>query len=432
MKVAVDDLSEIKKTIRVEIPQEVVTEEFSHAYASLSQRVKLPGFRPGKAPRALLEQRYAKQVEEEIIRKLVPDYYQRAISEAKLNPVELPDIGKVELRQGAPLIFSATVEVKPPIVLGAYRGLSVQQEPVIVTEADLDEALGRVQERFAQLQAHPSDHAVATGDFVVLDLAGSVEGKPLPGGAVKGGLFEMGKGALKEPLEAAVIGRSAGETVEARLPLGQDVQPALRDKEAIFSITIQAVQRKVMPAIDDELAKDAGADSLTALRQRLREELERARRKEAEAKQKQGLVKQLIEQHRFVVPPALIDRELNRLYNRVHPHDHASHAPGACNDDGPTPEAAQQFRAMYEPAATDRVKGTLLLEAIAADAGLSADDDEVNAELRGLATEMKIAPEQLRRLLVRQDGTLEQLRRKVLEDKTLDYLLAQAAVAKGE
>ncbi|MEW6325389.1 MAG: trigger factor [Nitrospirota bacterium] len=429
MKVAVDDLSAVKKTLRVEIPQEVVTEEFSHAYASLNRRVRLPGFRPGKAPRALLEQRYAKEVEDEILRKLIPDYYQRAIAEAGLKPVELPDIGQVQLREGAPLVFSATVEVKPAITLGDYRGLPVQPEAVMVTEADLDEALGRVQERFAQLQAHPADHAAATGDFVVLDLEGRVDGEPLPGGSVKGGLFEVGKGALKEPLEEAVLGRVAGEQVEARLKLGPEAQPSLRDKEAIFSITIQAVKRKVLPPVDDELAKDAGAESLSALRQRLREELERARRKEAEAKQKQALVKQLIDRHQFIVPAALVDHELNRIYGRVHPHD--AHGHDAHAEEAPSPEAVQQFRATYEPVATDRVKGTLLLEAIAADAGLSVADEEVTAELQALAAEMKMAPEQLRRLLLRQDGTLAQLRRKVLEDKTLDYLLAQAAVAKS-
>jgi trigger factor len=422
MKVAVNNVSEIKKTLRVEIPPEVVKEELSHAYASLGRSVKIPGFRPGKVPRALLEQRFAKQVEEEIIRKLVPDYYQRAIAEAGLKPVELPDIDQVDLKEGAPLVFSATVEVKPPITLGAYRGLAVPLPPVMVTEADLDEALGQVQERFSQLEAHPADHVIAHGDFVVLDLAGSVDGKPLPGSEIKGGLFQVGKGMLKEPLEEALTGQRAGDRVEARLPIGPEAKPELRDKEAVFAATIQAVKRKLLPAVDDELAKDAGAESLAALRQRLRDELERHRRTEAEGAQKQTLMKRLVEQHQFAVPPALVDRELNRLYNRVHPHEH-DHEPAPLS-----PEGQQQFRATYEPVAVDRVRGMLLLEAIAADAGLSVGEEEVETELRALAGEMKIAPEQLRRLLLRQDKALEQVRRKVLEDKTLDFLLAQASV----
>ena len=430
MKVAVNDLSAVKKTLRVEIPPEVVQEEFSHAYVSLNQRVRLPGFRPGKAPRTLLEQRFAKQVEEEIIRKLIPDYYQRAIVEAGLKPIELPDIEQVQIREGEPLVFSATVEVKPPITLGAYRGLSVVPEPVVVTEADLEEALRQVQERFAQLEALPADHPVAVGDFVLLDLAGSVEGKPLPGSSVKDGLFEVGKGMLKEKLEEALIGQRAGEHVEVRLTLGQEAQPPFRNKEALFSVAIQGVKRKVLPPVDDELAKDAGADSLATLRQRLREELKRYRDKEARAKQKQALVKQLVDRHQFAVPPALVDRELSRIWSRVQPPPQAE---GSRGDESapPPPEALQQFRATYEPVAVERVRGTLLLEAIAADAALSVGDEEVETELGALATEMKVPPEQLRRLLTRQDGTLEQLRRKVLEDKTLDFLLAQAAEMSG-
>ena len=426
MKVAVDDLSTVKKTLRVEIPPEVVKEEFSHAYASLNRRVRLPGFRPGKAPRALLEQHYAKQIQEEILRKLIPDSYQRALDEAGLKPVEPPAIEQVQLREGAPLVFSATVEVKPPITVGAYKGLPLKSVPVMVTEADLDEAIGRVQERFAQLEAHPADRTVESGDFVLVDLSGTVDGQPLPNSDVKGELFEIGKGLLKEPLEEAILGRRAGERVEARLPLGQETKPEWRDKEALFAITIREVKRKVLPAVDEELAKDAGAASLAELKEKLRAELERQRRQEADATQKQALVKQLIERQQFAVPQSMVDRELDRIYRRVQP----AGAGGQSGDaDAPSPEQLQQFRTTYEPLAVDRVKATLLLEAIAAEEGLAVTEEEVAEEIRSLAMQMKLAPEQVRRLLGRQDDTLEQVRRKVLEEKTLALLLTHATVA---
>lgn len=426
MKVAVDDVSTVKKTLRVEVPPEVVQEEFSHAYASLNRRVRLPGFRPGKAPRALLEQHYAKQVQEEILRKLIPDSYQRALDEAGLKPVELPAIEQVQLKDGAPLVFSATVEVKPPITVGAYKGLPLKPVPVIVTEADLDEAIGRVQERFAQLEVHPAERVVETGDFVLLDLSGTVDGQPLPNSDIKGELFEIGKGLLKAPLEEAIMGRRAGEQVEAKLPLGQETKPEWRDKEALFAMTIREVKRKVLPAVDEELAKDAGAASLAELKEKLREELERQRRQEADATQQQALVKQLIGRQQFAVPQSMVDRELDRIYRRVHPSERAERGdePG-----GPSsPEQLQQFRTSYEPLAVDRVKATLLLEAIAAEEGLSVTDEEVAGEIRGLAAQMKLAPEQLRRMLSRQDDTLEQVRRKILEEKTLALLLAHATV----
>jgi trigger factor len=423
MKVAVDDLSTVKKTLRVEIPPEVVKEEFSHAYASLNRRVRLPGFRPGKAPRALLEQHYAKQIQEEILRKLIPDSYQRALDEAGLKPVELPAIEQVQIKDGAPLVFSATVEVKPPIAVGAYKGLPLKPVPVIVTEADLDEAIGRLQERFAQLEAHPADRAVETGDFVLLDLSGTVDGQPLPNSDIKGELFEIGKGLLKAPLEEAIMGRRAGEQAEAKLPLGQETKPEWRDKEALFAMTIREVKRKVLPSVDDELAKDAGAASLAELKEKLRAELERQRRQEADAAQKQALVKQLIERQQFAVPQSMVDRELDQIYRRVHPTEHS----GEANE--PSPEQLRQFRSAYEPLAVDRVKATLLLEAIAAEEGLSVTEGEITEEIRSLAQQMKLAPEQLRRMLSRKDDTLEQVRRKVLEEKTLALLLTHATVA---
>ncbi|HTP40984.1 MAG TPA: trigger factor [Nitrospiria bacterium] len=419
MKVDIDDVSTVKKTLRVEVPTEVVREEFSHAYASLNRRVRLPGFRPGKAPRALLEQHYAKQIQEEILRKLVPDSYHRALEEAGLKPVELPAIEQVQLKDGTPLTFSATVEVKPPIAVGGYKGLPLKPVPVVVTEADLDEAIGRLQERFAQLESHPADRAVETGDFVLVDLSGTVDGQPLPNSEVKGELFEIGKGLLKAPLEEAILGRRAGEQVEARLPLGQEAKPEWRDKEALFSITIREVKRKVLPAVDEELAKDAGSASLAELKEKLRAELERQRRQEAEATQKQALIKLLIDRQPFQVPQSMVDQELERIYRRVQPADQAHE---------PSPEQVQQFRATYEPLAVDRVKATLLLEAIAADEGLTVTEEEVAEEIRGLAKQMKLEPAQVRRLLSRQDDSLEQVRRKVLDDKTLALLLAEAKI----
>jgi len=425
MKVAVNDVSTVKKTLRVEIPPDVVKEEFSHAYASLSRRVRLPGFRPGKAPRALLEQHYAKQVQEEILRKLIPDSYQRALDEAGLKPVELPTIEQVEFKEGAPLVFSATVEVKPPITVGDYKSLPLKPVPVMVTEADLDEAIGQVQERLAQLEAHPAGRAVEPGDFTLLDLAGTVDGQPLPNSDIKGELFEIGKGFLKAPIEEAILGRKAGDQVEARLPMGEETKPEWRGKEALFAVTIREVKRKVVPAVDDELGKDAGAASLAELKEKLRGELERQRRQEADAAQKQALVKLLIERQQFAVPQSMVDRELGRIYQRVRPAGQA----GAGEAAEPSPEQLQQFRATYEPLSVERVKATLLLEAIAADAGLSVTEEEVVGEIRTLAAQMKLAPEQLRRLLMRQDETLEQVRRKVLEEKTLTLLLTHATVA---
>jgi trigger factor len=422
MKVDIDDVSTVKKTLRVLVPTEVVREEFSHAYASLNRRVRLPGFRPGKAPRSLLEQHYAKQIEEEILRKLVPESYHRALDEAGLKPVELPSIEQVQLKDGAPLTFSATVEVKPPITVGHYKGLPLKPVPVMVTEADLDEAIGRLQERFAQLESHSADRAVETGDFVLVDLSGTVDGQPLPNSEVKGELFEIGKGLLKAPLEEAILGRRAGDQVEAKLPLGQEAKPEWRDKEAQFSITIREVKRKVLPAVDEELAKDAGSASLAELKEKIRTELERQRRQEAEATQKQALVKHLIERQQFAVPQSMVDRELDRIYRRVQPTEPADQA------HEPSPEQLQQFRAAYEPVAVDRVKATLLLEAIAAEERLSVTEEEVAEEIRGLAKQMKLEPAQVRRLLSRQDDALEQVRRKVLDDKTLALLLSEAKI----
>jgi trigger factor len=284
-----------------------------------------------------------------------------------------------------------------------------------------------VQERFAQLDAYEPAHPVANQDFVEMDSVGTVDGQPLPGSEMKGRIIEVGKGVLRPEIEEAILGHRVGDRVEATLALGEDAPAAYRGKTAQFAVTIHGVKRKQLPTIDEELAKDAGVDSLASLRQRLREELERQRRAEGEAEQKQAVLKQLLAAHEFAVPEALVDRELGRLFYRLHPeahqHEHR-HEP----DHGPSQQELEQFRATYEPAAVERVKGALLLDAVAADAGLAVTEEEIHAEIGLLATQMKTTPEQLRQVLKRQEGAVAQIRRRLLDDKTMSLLVSRATV----
>ena len=424
MKVAVEEISSVKKSLKIEVPEEVVTRELESAYTDLNHRVRIPGFRPGKAPRALLEKRYSASVEEDVIRKLVPDYYKRAIQETGLRPVELPAIEKVELKKNAPLFFTAMVEITPPIPLGPYTGLKVQRPKMEVTTVELDKALEALQEQHAQLVACPEEHRIAEKDFVVLDFHGSMDGRSLEGGSRQNHLLQIGSDTMIPGFEEQLIHHQRGDRVKVQATFPKDYPKAeLAGRAAEFDVTIREVKQKVLPAIDDEFAKDVGKfTSLDQLREKLKEDLTARVRLEQDRAVRTALLKQLSEAHPFEVPSSLVEQEvqesLARLQQRL--------------PKGVTLEQAkidpQAVRKEIEPAAREKVKGRLILTAIAEREQLTVPSEEVDSALSRTAQELKLNAEDVRRLIVSQDGSLDVFKARLLEDKAMDWVVSKAVI----
>ncbi|HUK57248.1 MAG TPA: trigger factor [Nitrospiria bacterium] len=424
MKVAVEEISSVKKSLKIEVPEEVVTRELEAAYTDLNQRVRIPGFRPGKAPRSLLEQRFKGSVEEDVIRKLVPDYYQRAILETGLHPVELPAIDKVELKKNAPLSFTARVEITPPIPLGAYTALKVQRPKMEVTEIEVNKALEALQDRHAQLVACPEEHPIVEKDFVVIDFQGTMDGRPLEGGSRQNHLLQIGSETLIPGFEEQLINHRRGERVKIRTSFPKDYPKAeLAGRAAEFDVLIREVKEKTLPALDDELAKDVGNfTSLDQLKTKLRDDLTARVKTEQEHAVKTALLKQLTEAHAFEVPASLVERELQEALARLEQR----------LPKGVTFEQAkidpQAVRKEIGPAAQEKVKGRLILAAIADRESLTVSKEEIDAALSRTAQELKASAEDVRRLIVSQDGSLDVFKTRLLEDKAMDWIVSKAVI----
>jgi trigger factor len=424
MKVAVEEISSVKKSLKIEVPEEIVTRELEAAYTDLNQRVRIPGFRPGKAPRSLLEQRFRSSVEEDVIRKLVPDYYKRAIQETGLRPVELPAIEKVELKKNAPLSFTAMVEITPPISLGTATGLKVQRPKMEVTTIELEKALEALQEQHAQLVACSEGHPIAEKDFVVLDFQGSMDGRLLEGGSRQNHLLQIGSDTMIPGFEEQLINHQRGDRVKVQTTFPKDYPKAeLAGRAVEFDVTIREVKQKLLPAIDDEFAKDVGKfTSLDQLREKLREDLTARVRVEQDRTVRTALLKQLSEAHPFEVPSSLVEQEvqesLARLQQRL--------------PKGVTLEQAkidpQAVRKEIEPAAREKVKGRLILTAIAEREQLTVTQEEIDTALSRTAQELKLNAEDVRRLIVSQDGSLDVFRARLLEDKAMDWVVSKAVI----
>lgn len=426
MKVAVEEISPVKKAIKIEVPLEIVTREISEAYSTLKKRVQIPGFRKGKAPQSILEKRYAQSVEEDVIRKLVPDYYQRAIKETGLRPVELPAIEKVELKKDAPLSFTANVEITPEIKLGTYEGLKLKAPRVEVTNMDVDRALEALQDQQSHLEACPDDHIIADKDFVVMDFEGMIDGTPFEGGTGKNQTVQVGSNAFIPGFEDQLLKHKKGDEFMINTPFPDNYpKKDLAGKKAGFAVQIREVKKKVLPKLDDEFAKDLGSfESLEKLKEKIRADLEERFKKESEQAIRRESMKQVVEAHHFEVPGSLIEREvqdsIHRLQQRL--------------PKGVTLEQANmdpaKLRQEIEPVARDKVKGRLILQAIAGKEKITVEKEDIDKAVEETAVELKLAPDDVRRLILSQDGSMDVFRARLMEDKALDWVVSQAKIEK--
>ena len=436
MKMEVTELGPMKRALKIEVPADEVTQRFSRAYTELNRQVQVPGFRPGKAPLAILEKRYAKAVEEDVIRSLVPDFYDRAIKQAGISPVlvEMPPLDRVKIKKDASFTFTATVEIKPKIELRDYKApnpISLKPDKRTVADEQLDRALDVLREKQARLDAAPPGTALAEGDYAVVDLEGFLDGSPLEGTKKEGQLHKVGSKAalLGIEIDAHLAGKKEGDIVE--IPQAYPASHPdhrVAGKTVQFRLDVKGVKQKTLPALDDEFAKDCGPfTSLQEIKDKLRSEMEKALKKDIEESYKDTILKRLAETHHFDLPETLVERELEAIVRQTLQERQR----GRAIDPAPAVEAEEikKIREEHREDANRRVKVGLILEAIAEKEGLSVSQEDLNNEVTRLATELRVPTADLVKM-IQQGGqdSIEELRARILAEKALDFVYRHAMI----
>jgi trigger factor len=437
MKMEVTELGPMKRALKIEVPADEVNSRFVQAYSELNRQVHIPGFRPGKAPVQLLEKRYAKAVEEDVIRSLVPDYYDRAIRQAGIVPVlvEIPPLERVKIQKDSPFTFTATVEIKPKVELRDYKApnpISLKKDERTVTDDQVHKALDVLREQMAQLHPAPDGTTLSEGDYAVLDITGTLDDRSLEGAKKEGHLHKVGSKAaiLGLDIESHLVGKKQGDV----LTIPQLYPPTHPDsrvagKTVVFTCAIKAIKQKRLPTLDDEFAKDCGPyESLDEIKGKIRTEIERALKKDVEESYKDIILKRLAETHHFDLPETLVERELSamirqQLQSKQRKSDDVSDVSSSRT------EEITKLQSEYRPEAERRVKISLVLEAIAEKEGLTVTNEDLNAEVNRLASEVKLSVEEIRRMI--QAGgkdSLEELRARILADKALDFVYRHAVI----
>lgn len=423
MKIQVEKLSPVETKVTVEIDAEDVSKEIDRAYVSLGRRVKLRGFRPGKAPRSVLERNFKDQVETDVVEKLVNKSFGEIARDQKLEAVAAPRVqfGEGGVAADRPFSYTARVEVKPAITPKDYKGLSVARQVVDVTDATVEAEIERLRQSFAEMQPVEGRDVAELGDWAVIDYEGKVDGTVFDGGASKGALVQVKDGPFFTGEMAILAGRKVGETFETEQPFPADFRDqALAGKTAAFTITLDSLRTQKVPALDDAFAKEVGiegVETLEALRDRVRSDIQRREKRRAEGEERGSLIKAALERNEFEVPQALVERTIDAMVENT-----AQRLAQQGVDIRQMDLDLGRIRGDMREQAIRTVKGALLLEAIADAEKLEVGEEDVQAAIERHAAEMGVPASRLQLKGERREAFLQQIR----EDKVLALLAAAA------
>ena len=424
MKIDIDELNSVQRKVRVELPVETVASEFSRAYKNLSQRVRVKGFRTGKIPRSVLQGIYGEEVKGEVRSHLVEESLGEIIRERGLQIVSRPEVEANDLSESGVFSFSAVFEIKPEIAVHDYLGLEVERVKLSITDAQVEEALRRLQETHARLELVSDRDIVQRGDFVTLDFDGAIDGKSFAGGKGENYTLEVGAGHALPQFEDAVTGLQVGlpQNVQVSYPENYP-NKEIAGNAVDFSLVAREIKQKVLPVLDDEFAKDhSECASFDELRDRIRAQLMDELKRYQDEELKEKIISGLIEAHSFAAPPSMIERQTRYLMERYQ-NQIASQA-GA--DAGAAPPV-EEARKTLEARATRQVRATLLVEKIARLEKIEITDKEVQERVDNVARAASERAKSVREFYARPDAR-DDLRAQLVFDRTVEFLLERAKI----
>ncbi|MDJ0850744.1 MAG: trigger factor [Myxococcota bacterium] len=415
--------SPILHRVEVEVGSKRVAKAFDRAYRELAKQVNVKGFRPGKAPRSVLERLYGASLAEQLEQTLVAETLGEAIEQAGLEPVAEPAIESQGAKGGESFRYTARIEVKPAIELPDLAGLPAKRPRVEVTGVDVDQELEQLRERSAKLIEEPPEAAVETGHVVTVDFVGRIDGEPFEGGTGQGVEVEIGSGRFLPDFESQLVGATSSEDRELTVSFPEDYGSAeLAGKTAVFAAHVVAIKRREVPELDDEFAKDLGDfDTLDDLRTRIRDDLERSREEAARSVLHRTLLDSLIERAPFDVPPGMVERRLEGELRSAH-----DRLAGQVDHDALHQQMAA-WREEWRERAERQVREGLLLEAVARAESLSAAPEDIEARIEEMAERQGVSAARLRKAYG-EEAFERALEAQLTDEKALEFLAARAKV----
>lgn len=427
MSLQVEKMEKNMAKLTIEVSAEELEKAIQGAYLKNKNKITLPGFRKGKAPRKMIEKMYGKGVFlEDAANALIPSAYSDALKECELEIVSQPEIGVTQLEAGKPFIFTAEVAVKPEVTLGEYKGVEIKKVEAEVTDEEIEAELNKEQENNSRTVA-VEDRAVEDGDIATIDFEGFVDGTPFEGGKGTDYPLTIGSNTFIPGFEEQLIGKNIGEQTDVNVTFPEEYQAKeLAGKAAVFKCEVKKIEKKELPELDDEFAKDVSEfDTLEEYKADIKKNLMEKKEADAKRQMEDEAVEKAVENASMEIPDAMVDTQVNQMLD-----DFARRM----QSQGLSMEQYFQFTGMtieqlktdMRPQALKRIQTRLVLEKVAETENIQPSEERVDEEIGKTAEMYKMEKDKLRELIG--DIELDQMKKDMAVQDAVTYI-ADAAKA---
>ncbi len=431
MSVQVEKLEKNMAKLVIEVPAEEFEKALDEAYKKSRNKIAMPGFRKGKAPRKMIEKMYGASVfYEDAANIIIPDAYENAAKESGLEIVSQPEIEVEQIEKGTPFIFAATVAVKPEITLGEYKGIEIEKKTAEVTDEEVEAEISRVRENNSRMITI-DDRATQDGDTVIIDFEGYVDGEQFEGGRAEDYSLVLGSHTFIDSFEEQLVGKNAGESVEVHVTFPDMYQAEeLRGKDAVFYVDINDIKVKELPDIDDEFAQDVSDfDTLEEYKEDLKKKLLENKEAALEREKEEEVIGAIIENSQMEIPDPMVDAQTKQMAQEF---AQRLQAQGLSLEQymqltGFTP---QKMLDELKPQALKRIQSRLVLEAVAAAENIEVPDEDYDKEIEKMAEAYNMEKDKFIGLV--SDNEKEQIRMDIAVQKAVEFVVASAAIKSQE
>ncbi len=425
MKVVTEKIGTNKVKMEITVDAQDFEKSMSVAYNKVKGKVSIRGFRPGKAPRKVIEQAYGESIfYEEAFNDCVPKAYDEAVRSEGIYPVDRPDVDIVNIAGGEDFVFTAEVFVKPEFELGQYKGVEVEKKNYDVTEADVDNEIEMARNRNSRWVDAEADYEAKDGDKLNIDYKGTVDGEAFEGGSAEGYSITLGSNTFIPGFEAQMVGMKVGEEKDVNVTFPEDYHAEeLKGKAAVFAVKVNGIQFNEKPELDDEFAKDVSEfDTLAEYKADVEKKLKDNAAARADREMENALIEKVADNTEIDIPNGMIESQID---NMVEDMGYRMQSMGISVEQylQYTGTTMDKIREQYKDEAAKTVKAQLVLEKLAIEEGIEASDEELEAEYEKLATEAKLEVEKVKDMFANDNSYVKG---RIVSAKTIDMLKANA------
>ena len=400
MSVQVEKLEKNMAKLTIEVSSEEFENAIAKAYKKNKNKISMPGFRKGKAPRAMIEKMYGKGIfYEDAANSIIPDAYADAAKESELEIVAQPEIDVTQIESGKPFIFTATVALKPEVTLGEYKGIEVEKKEVEVTDEEVEAEINKVRESNARM-LDIDDRATQDGDTVLIDFDGYVDGKQFEGGKADDYSLVLGSHSFIDNFEEQLVGKNIGDDVEVNVTFPENYQAEeLQGKPAVFKVKIKEIKVKELPELDDDFAQDvSNFDTIAEYKEDLKKQLTENKEEALKREREEAVIGKIIENAQMDIPEQMVDAQTRQMTQEF---AQRLSSQGLSIDQymqftGLTP---QKMIEELKPQALKRIQSRLVLEAVVAAENIETTEEELDKEIENMASMYQMEVDKLKKVI---------------------------------